>query len=62
MKLNELIIGKTVVDVQYIAYKLVSIVFEDGSVLDIHQTQQAGALDIYYGAEIEVTADNQGDD
>lgn len=58
MRLNEAVIGKTVADVRYLAYELVSIVFTDGTVLDIHQTSQTGTLDLYYD-EQEVIADDE---
>ena len=58
MKLNELVIGKTITDVRYLAYELVSIVFNDGTVLDIHQTSQTGTLELYYD-EQEVIADDE---
>jgi hypothetical protein len=56
MKAN-VVVGKTVASILYRAYELVSITFTDGTILDIHQTSQAGDLDLYVNLD-EITADN----
>lgn len=57
MKLYELVVGKTVVDVQYLEHAVVQFNFDDGTVLEIIQTQQAGALNVGYDGE-EVKSDD----
>jgi hypothetical protein len=67
MKLNELVVGKTIVSVVYKAHAFVGIEFSDGTYLRIDQSQQAGALRVscLLGNEQVVhtaVADNLSDD
>lgn len=61
MKLNELVVGKTIVGVEYISYELVRLSFSDGTELNIHQTSQTGELELFYGDQ-EVTADDRDEE
>ena len=46
MKLNELVVGKTIESVEYIDHEFVGIGFTDGSYLRIDQRSQTGTLHV----------------
>lgn len=64
MKLDELIVGKTIESVSYLSHEVVMLSFTDASHLRIHQPSQAGALYVHYLDNVahEVNADDERED
>ena len=58
MKLNELVVGKTICEVSYAKYEYVVLRFTDGSVVYINQISQTGELQVDYNQSLEVEPDN----
>jgi hypothetical protein len=46
MKLNEMVVGKTIESVEYLDHEFVGIGFTDGSYLRIDQSSQSGSLHV----------------
>ena len=46
MKANEMLVGKVVEDVQYLAHTSVVFTFTDGTILRVDQVSQSGALNV----------------
>jgi hypothetical protein len=62
MKLKELIYGEKIIDVRYLAHRVVIIAFDSGKILEIIQPQQAGGLEVYVHDEEVIADDGENDD
>ena len=58
MKLNELVVGKTICEASYDKYEYVVLRFTDGSVVYINQISQTGELQVDYNQSLEVLSDD----
>ena len=57
MKIDKLLLGKTVCEASYDKYKYVVLRFTDGSVVYINQISQTGELQVDYNHSLEVEPD-----
>jgi len=64
MKMNDVMIGKTIKSVMYLSHDMIVFNFADGSRLRIHQPSQSGALYVHYLDEVakEIDADDKEED
>lgn len=61
MKLDKLLLGKTICEASYNKYEYVVLRFTDGSVVYINQISQTGELQVDYNQSIEVEPDDRED-
>jgi len=54
-----MVVGKTVARAKYLEHELVAFEFTDGTIMQIKQTSQAGALEVFCDAD-EIDAENKG--